>query len=171
MCRDFYLRSANGGTKRGFVRFQRASQIGTIFVVMTLAAAGAGAWPHQHGQKARVHFLAISTVIRGTWGPNEDTYLAQLLFLKQNEVVLVRLVDANPNECPPLAQEVLTSDAGALFPVKRDAECDRPFGELLLRTAPGDPMAILPERLGYRPPLERMPMLETILPCYRVLRQ
>ena len=56
---------------------------------------------------------------------------------KQNEAVLVRLVDAYPNEWPPLAHKVLTSEAGALLPVRRDQECDRPFGEILLRTAPG----------------------------------
>jgi hypothetical protein len=153
------------------VRFERTSHIGAIFVVIVLAAASAGAWPHRQGQKARVRFLATSTLIRGTWGQNEDTYLAQLVLPKQNEAVLVRLVDAYPNEWPPLAHKVLTSEAGALLPVCRDQECDRPFGEILLRTAPGDPMAILPERLGYRPPLDRTPAPGTILPCYRVLRQ
>lgn len=136
-----------------------------------MTATTAGAWPHRHGQKARVRFLATSTLIRGTWGPNEDTYLAQLLLPKQNETVLVRLVDAYPNEWPPLARDILRSDAGTLLAVKRDAECDRPFGEILLRTAPGDPMALLPERLGYQPLLDRTPASGTILPCYRVLRR
>ena len=153
------------------MRFQRASHIGASIAVIVLAAASAGAWPHRHAQKARVRFLATSTLIRGTWGQNEDTYLAQLMLPKQNEAVLVRLVDAYPNEWPPLAHEVLTSDAGAVLPVKRDQECDRPFGEILLRTAPGDRMAILPERLGYRPPFDRTPAPGAILPCYRVLRQ
>jgi hypothetical protein len=136
-----------------------------------MTVATAGAWPHRHGQKARVRFLATSTLIRGTWGQNEDTYLAQLLLPKQNEAVLVRLVDAYANEWPPLARAALTADAGTVLSVKRDAECDRPFGEMLLRTAPGDPMAILPERLGYRPPLDRTSAAGTVLPCYRVLRR
>jgi hypothetical protein len=84
---------------------------------------------------------------------------------------LIRLVDTYPNEWPPLSREVLKSDAGTVLPVKRDAECDRPFGEMLLRTAPGDPMAILQERLGYRPPLDWTPAPGTVLPCYRVLRR
>lgn len=153
------------------MRLKHRSQITAVLVVAAMTAATARAWPHRQGQKVRVHFLATSTLIRGTWGPNEDTYLAQLLLPKQNEAVLVRLVDAYPNEWPPLAREVLTSDAGTVLPLKRDAKCDRPFGEILLRTAPGDPMAILPVRLSYRPPLDRTPVSGTILPCYRVLRR
>lgn len=154
------------------MRSIRASHIAAILLIAALNTSTAGAWPHRRqAQKARVQFLATSTLIRGTWGPNEDTYLAQLVLPKQNEAVLVRLVDAYPNEWPPLSRNVLTSDAGAVLPVKRDAECDRPFGEILLRTAPGDSMAILPEQLGYRPQLDRMPAPGTILPCYRVLRR
>lgn len=147
------------------------SQIATVLVIVILSAATAKAWPHRRGQKARVHFLATSTLIRGTWGQNEDTYLAQLLLPKQNEAVLVRLVDAYPNEWPPLSRSVLTSDSGAPLAVRRDDQCDRPFGQILLRTAPGDPMALLPERLGYQPLLDRTPAPGTILPCYRVLRR
>lgn len=119
----------------------------------------------------RVRFIATSTLLRGTWGLNEDTYLAQVLIPEQNEAVLVRLVDTYPSEWPPLARQVLTSESDALLRVKRDVGCDRPFGEILLRTAPGDPMAILPEPLSYEPVLERTPAPGTILPCYRVLRR
>lgn len=150
----------------------RVSQIAPIIILFfSWSVASASKRLHKHDQKANVHFLATSTLIRGTWGQNEDTDLAQLLLPKQSEAVLVRLVDAYPNEWPPLAREVLTSDAGAVLPVKRDAECDRPFGEILLRAAPGDPMAILPMRLYYQPPLDRTPAAGTILPCYRVLRR
>lgn len=119
----------------------------------------------------RVRFLVTSTLLRGTWGLNEDTYLAQVLFPRQNEAVLVRLVDAYPNEWPPLARQIIASESGALLALRRDVGCDRPFGEILLRTAPGDPMAILPEPLSYEPALERTPAPRTILPCYRVLRR
>ncbi len=153
------------------MRLKHRSQIAAALMIAAMTPATAGAWPHRRGQKAHVHFLASSTLIRGTWGQNEDTYLAQLLLPKQNEAVLVRLVDAYPNEWPPLAREVLRSDAGAVLAVKRDAECDRPFGQILLRTAPGDPMVILPERLGYQPQFDRTPAAGTILPCYRVLRR
>ena len=124
------------------MRLQRALHIGAIFAVMTLATSSAGAWPHKHGQKARVHFPATSTLIRGTWGQNEDTYLAQLHLPKQNEAVLVGLVDAYPNEWPPLGRKILSADAGSVLPVKRDQDCDRPFGEILLRRrrrSPGHP--------------------------------
>lgn len=153
------------------MHIKRVAQILAVFIIVSFNAATAVAWPYKHGQKARVQFLATSTLIRGTCGRNEDTYLAQLLMPKQNEVILVRLVDAYPNEWPPLAREVLMSDADALLLVRRDTDCDRPYGEMILRTAPGDPLAILPERLGYQPPLGGMPTRETILPCYRVLRR
>ena len=139
-------------------------------MIAALMTATAGAWPHRRAQEAQAGFLATSTLIRATWGENEDTYLAQLVLPKQNEAVLVRSVNTYPNEWPPLPREVLTSDTGTILPVKRDAECDRPFGEILLRAAPGDLIAILPERLDYRPPLEFTPANETIVPCYRTIR-
>ena len=153
------------------MRLKHRSQIAAVLVIGAMTVATAGAWPHQQRQKARVRFLTTSTLIRGTWGPNEDTYLAQLLLPKENEAVLVHLVDAYPNEWPPLSRSVLTSDSRALLAVRRDEQCDRPFGQILLRTAPGDPMAILPERLDYQPQLDRTPAAGTILPCYRVLRR
>jgi hypothetical protein len=153
------------------VRLRRALHIGVGIVVIAFAAASAGAWPQKHGQKARARFLASSTFYRTTWGFNEDTYLAQLQLPKDNEQVLVRLVDAYPDAFAPLSRATLQSESGTMLAVQRDQECDRPFGEILLRTAPGDPMAILPKRLGYRPPLNRTPAPGTILPCYRVLRQ
>jgi len=119
----------------------------------------------------RVRFLATSTLIRGTFGQNEDTYLAQIVLPRENEAVLARLVDAYPNEAPPLSYNVLLSDSGTLLRVRREAKCDRPFGEMLMRTAPGDPMAILPERLGYKPRMEQAPNPTVVLPCYRVLRR
>jgi hypothetical protein len=153
------------------VRLKYRLKIVTILFSTTLIAMPAAAWPRRYGQKMRVRFLATSTLLRGTWGWNEDTYLAEILLPKQDETVLVRLVDAYSSNWPPLAREVLTSDAGTLLPVRRDQECDRPFAEILLRTAPGDPMAILPVRLGYQPPLDRTPAPGTVLPCYRVLRR
>lgn len=155
------------------MRSKCPSRIAAILLFFALTAGTAGAWPwrHRQGIKIKVRFLASSTFIRGTWGWNEDTYLAQLLLPRQNETVLVRLVDAYPNEWPPLSHAILMSDTGTFLAVKRDAECDQPFGEILLRTAPGDLMAILPVRLSYRPPLKQTPALETMLPCYRILQR
>jgi hypothetical protein len=141
-----------------------------MLLAIAFATAMAGAWPHKQRQKVRVHFWATSTFIRGSWGMNEDIYLAELRSPKQSESVLVRLIDTYPNTWSPLTHKILTSAAGTVLAVWRDTECDRPFGEILLRTAPGDLMAILPERLGYKPPLDQMPAATTVLPCYRVLR-
>ena len=90
--------------------------------------------------------VATSTLIRNTWEPNEDTYLAQLFFPAQYEAALLRLADAYPNEGPSVALDILQSDAHVVPSVKRNVGCDRPCGEIWLRIAPSDPMAILPER-------------------------
>jgi len=164
-----HLAHCEGG--RAPMLYSWFSQIRSITLLVAICTPNAGAWPHEHGQKARVRFLAASTLIRGTWGKNEDTYLAQIELPKENKAFLVRLVDAYPNESPPLSYKVLTSTAGTLLLVKRDAECDRPFGEMLLRAAPGDLLAILPERLSYWPPIDHTPAPGTILLCYRVIRQ
>jgi hypothetical protein len=153
------------------MRLKYQSQIAVMLLAMIFTTATAGAWPHRQELKAHVHFLATSTFLRSTFGQNEDTYLAELRFPKQNEAVLVRMVDTYPNYGLPLSRAVVTSSIGAVLLVKRDEECDRPFGEILLRTAPGDPMATLPERLAYRPHLDQTPAPEAILPCYRVLRR
>jgi len=152
------------------VRLKAQSRIATILLIIAMTAGTAEAWPHHHGHRVHVRFLATSTVIRSTWFWNEDTYLAELNFPRSNESVLVRLIDAYPSEAPPLARQVLQSDAGTVMAVKRDVECDRPFGEILLRTTPGDPMAILPERMVYQPQMGHVPGQQTILPCYRVMR-
>jgi hypothetical protein len=140
-------------------------------VVIAISTTTAGAWPHKNGHKARAQFLATSTLIRGTFGQNEDTYLAELSFTPEGDSLLVRLVDSYPNEAPPLSRAALTSASGTTFKVRRDAGCDRPYGEIILRTAPGDPMAILHERIGYRPQLLRTPEPNEMIPCYRTVRQ
>lgn len=153
------------------VRLKNRLKTSIVLAIAVMTASTAGAWPRRHGQKMRVRFLATSTLLRGTWGLNEDTYLAQVLFPKQNEAILARLVDSYPSEWPSLSRQLLTSDAGAFLALKRDAACDQPFSEILLRTPPGDLMAILPEPLGYQPALERPPAPGSVLPCYRILRR
>ena len=153
------------------MRLNYQSRLAATILAVALTVASAGAWPRRQGENVRVRFLATSTFFRTTRGPNEDIYLAELKFQKSGEEVLVRLIDAYPNQFAPLARAVLLSDSGTMLTVKRDMECDRQFGQILLRTAPGDPMAILPERLGYRPPLQRTPAPGAVLPCYRVLRR
>jgi len=146
------------------------TRIAAMVAVIAISATTAVAWPHKHGQKTRVRFLAAGTLVRGTFGRNEDTYLAELSLEKGSERTLVRLVDAYPNEAPPISRTDLTAPFGITLRIRRDVECDRPYGEMILRTAPGDLMAILHERLGYQPQLSRTPTPNAIFPCYHVLR-
>ena len=118
--------------------------------------------------RVTVRFVATSTTYRTTWGMDEDIYLANLTFPKNGERVLARLIDEYPNYAPSIPEAALRSGAGTPFYVVRDTDCDIAFGEMPLRTAPGDPMAILPERLGYRPHLKKTPAPSEVLPCYRI---
>lgn len=152
------------------MRFRFSVQLTTLVLIFFTFANYAKSWPHKHGQKVRIHFMAESTFLRGTWGQNEDTYLAELQFPRSGESFLVRLVDRYPNEFPSISHEALTSENGVVMPVLRDRECDAVFGEFLSRAAPGDLMAILPVRLSYRPLLTRTPLSDENLPCYRVSR-
>jgi hypothetical protein len=117
-----------------------------------------------------VKFLAASTLIRGTFGENEDTFLAQVLIAHGAESKLIRLIDAYANEAPPLSVAALRSESGTLMRIERDPRCDRLYGELPLRAAPGDSLAILPTKLSYLPHLELQLPPESILPCYRTVR-
>jgi hypothetical protein len=122
-------------------------------------------------EKAQVRFPATGAPIRNARHWKDDTYLAELNFPHSNESILIRLIDACPSEAPPISREVFESDAGAVLPVRRDAECDRPFGQILLRTAPGDPMAILPVKLEYQPLLSETIGPNSVLRCYRTVRR
>jgi hypothetical protein len=126
--------------------------------------------PHLRPFKAHTHFLATSTCIRGTWGLNRDVYLAEIMPDKQSEILLVRLIDEYRNLDPPLSVDTLTSATGTTMKIRRDAQCDIPYVQMQLRTAPGDPMAILHERLRYQPQLGRTPAPTDIIPCYRNIR-
>jgi hypothetical protein len=142
-----------------------------IAVVVATLATTVRAWAHKSGQQALVRFLAASTIIRSSSGPNEDTYLAELTFTLKGDPLLVRLIDLYPSAASALPKSVLTSATGSALTVRRDVECDRPYDKMILRTAPGDPMAILHEPLGYRPPMDPAPAPDAILPCYRVVRR
>jgi len=78
---------------------------------------------------------------------------------------MMLLIDEYPNESPPLSREALTSSSGTVLRVRRDLQCDRPFGQLVLRTAPGDRMALFRKRLIYAPNLDKVPEAGTIVPC------
>lgn len=120
--------------------------------------------------KVRVRFLATSTFVRGVGGTNEDIYLAELLGA-DGEPTLIRLIDEYSNLINPLDRASVTSQSGTILPVIRDPNCDLAYGQMILRTAPGDPLAILPERLGYEPQLDNTPKPDAPLPCYRTARR
>jgi hypothetical protein len=145
-------------------------RIVTLMACIAVAVTSADARARIRVQKAHVRFLATSTMVRGTWGYNQDIFLAELQPARHGELQLVRLIDEYPNLYPPLPAEILTSQSGTVLKVKRDAQCDLLFGQVLLRTAPGDPMAILPVRLGYQPQMDRTPEARTLIPCYRTVR-
>ena len=149
---------------------RRSPGIAVVLLTLTVALSQANAWPHKLGKKARVTFVAAGTLIRGTWGQNEDTYLVSLVFSKGTEPVLARLVDTYPNEWPSISFDALTAPGGTVMRVKRDPRCDVLFGQMPLRAAPGDLMAVLPVKLTYRPQLERLPPPNAVLPCYHRMR-
>lgn len=148
-----------------------SSRIATVVAFAILSGIMAAKTPHPHTVKAQTRFFATSTCIRGTWGTNQDTYLAEIVPHDEREPHLVRLIDEYPNLLPPLSIESLTSTAGTTLRILRDRSCDVPYGRMQLRTAPGDPIAILPERLGYQPQMDRTPVPGTNLPCYRTVRR
>jgi hypothetical protein len=107
--------------------------------------------------KAHTRFLAASTLIRGTWGMNQNIYLAEISPHTGSEPQLARLIDEYSNLAPLSSDDILTSTVGAVLRIRRDTQCDMPYATMKLRTAPGDPMAILPERLSYQPKFLRTP--------------
>lgn len=130
------------------------------------------AWHHRRKQtiKASVRFVAASTLLRSTVGWNKDSYLAEVNFRENTEQLLVRLIDAYPPFAPPLSRRALTAPSGTALRIRRDPVCDIRYGEMLLRAAPGDLLAVTPFRLSYRPPLHPPPASGAILPCYRTVR-
>lgn len=146
-------------------------RISAVIVLVILPEIAIAKSPHPSAFKAHTRFLATSTCIRGTWGLNLDVYLAEIVPIKGSDPVLVRLIDEYRDLDPPLSVATLTSPTGTTLQVRRDQQCDMPYGRIPLRTAPGDPMAILHERLGYQPQLSKTPDSHEVLPCYRVIRR
>jgi hypothetical protein len=141
----------------------------TILALATLpltAAAG-----HKKYRKADVRFLASSTSVRSSIADNQDVYLVKVRLADQREPSLARLVDTYPPYQTGLSERTLTAPDGAHLKVRRDQSCDTAFGRMLLRTAPGSMLAILPERLDYQPNLPSAIALNQVLPCYRVVRK
>lgn len=128
----------------------------------------------RHSKKpisADVRFLADSTIVRSEYGQSEDIYLVSLRARHSQEFILARLIDGYPPSRAPISMEVLTSNQTTAFHVRRDPLCDIEYGDMILRTRPGDMLAILPERLGFKPTLPNAEETDEVLPCYRVVRK
>lgn len=109
-----------------------------IALLAALVGGGtAAAFPHPHRQseKAKVHFLAAEILLRGTWGMNRDTYLAELIAKPGSAPTLVRMVDEYPQLAPPLSHEALVAQAGTTLRIKRDPSCDSAYADMHLRAA------------------------------------
>ena len=120
--------------------------------------------------RAQVHFLATSTSTRSSFGDNYDNYLIAIKTVDGSGPELARLEDIYPPYQSALPEKILKSSGSVKLKVKRDRSCDVAYGDMPLRTAPGDPAAILPERLGYHPLLAKVPDAKVVLSCFRVVR-
>lgn len=141
-----------------------------VFILGSVAFLGALANGRPRSLKANIRFLATSTAVNTGVGNSQDVYLVTIRLRRSNETVLARLIDEFPPYRTMLSSEVLTSADGVSLRIRRDATCDRAFAQMPLRTAPGDPMAILPERLGFQPSASELIEPEAVLPCYRTVR-
>jgi len=148
----------------------RRSAVVLLFALAMSCAKPSLAHLHSETQKLRIHFLATGTLLHGTWGLNQDIYLAELISKTGGSDQLIRIVDEYPQFAPPLPRPALIADNGTVLRIKRDDSCNVSYGSMHLRTAPGEPMAILYEHLVYQPPLRRTPELQELLPCYRIVR-
>lgn len=128
--------------------------------------------PNNRILRARVRFLATSSSIHSSWAGNQDVYLARIEFQGKAEgISLALLVDEYPSYGIGIPSDVLTSQSTQSFRLRRDRSCDVAYGLLPLRTAPGDPFAILPEPLKFQPRLGQPVDAATVLPCYRTVHK
>jgi hypothetical protein len=128
--------------------------------------------PHGRDVRAHVRFLATSTSIRLEFAESEDVYLVELVLPHRNGgATLARLIDRYPEYRTSLPADILESSIGRTVRIRRDSACDISFQAMPLRTAPGDPLAVLPEKLGFAPPLPRSVAPKEILPCFRLVHR
>ena len=87
-----------------------------------------------------------------------------------DEPVLARLIDDNPEYHEMFLTKRFATTGDATLKIWRDQSCDIAFAQMPLRTPPGDPRAILPEKLGFQPKLSRAVEADEVLPCYRMMK-
>jgi hypothetical protein len=143
--------------------------VGLLITVLMVCAA-ANAHDRHRPRKAKVHFLAAGMLLRGTWGFNQDSYLAEIVVKRDHSRQLVRILDEYSPLMPALPREALVADGGAALRIRRDESCDVAFGGIHLRAAPGDRMATLAIPLVYQPQLGEPVRADTLVPCYRIAR-
>jgi hypothetical protein len=150
-----------------------------VFWCGVLALAATGWQPlalarglRAHSLVAHVRFLATSTSVRSGQYDSEDVYLAEVDSLKRdNAPIIARLVDDYPTYRGPISLKILEAPRGAKLRLLRDLTCDIRYQDMVLRTAPGDSIAILPVKLEFRPHLPEAIQPEQLLPCYRIVRR
>lgn len=143
----------------------------TMVPSLLLSTAVGSAKPHIHVIKTRVRFLATSTSVRSGIGESQDVYLVELPSgIGSEGSMLARLVDYYSSPQAGFSPGHLSGE-GPILRIRRDGSCDTPLADMPLRTAPGDPMAILPERFQYEPPLPQGTNINAVLPCYRTVRR
>jgi hypothetical protein len=165
--RRFRARQSVQGTGFTRVHFSRLA----VLIIAVTCNFSASARTRIHTLNAHVRFLATGTVVRGTLGLSQDIYLAELTPSVNESPQVIRLIDEYFPGASPISREALTSASGTTLKVWRDSQCDLAYGAMVLRTAPGDPLAALPEPLGYQPKMDHIPRQNTILPCYRTVRR
>jgi hypothetical protein len=145
-------------------------RVAVVVTFSILSGIAAAKTPRIRPLKAHVHFFATGACVRGTLGGNQDTYLAEIVPQSGADPVLARLIDEFLTYQSPISVEALTVPDGTILRIRRDTQCDLPYGQIPLRTAPGDPMAIVRAKLHYQPHLVRTPTQDEVLPCYRTVR-
>jgi hypothetical protein len=143
----------------------------SLLAALQMMSPATNAHARHRPQKAKVHFLAAGALLRGSWGFNQDIYLAELIGKKEPGRQLVRIMDEYSPDAPPLSHEVLVDEQGTGLHIRRDESCDIAYGAMHLRAAPGDPMAMLPGRLSYELKFDQSPSADAALPCYRIVRR
>lgn len=147
----------------------RSAWLGSLILLALITPSMASAKSRKY-ILARVRFLATSTVAHSSFGENHDVYLIEIDLPNESGTELARLEDIYPPYKSALRDAILRSSGSVRLKIKRDHSCDIAFGSMPLRTAPGNPSAILPERLGFHPYLAKAPNPKDVLPCYRTAR-
>lgn len=137
------------------------------------AASSQGKTEKIRPEKVNVTLVARSTASHISWGKSQDVYLAQMTDVATVGAVpsWIKLVDEYPGMVGPLVRGVSNEPKELSLRVVRDTQCDVPLGQIPLRTAPGDSMAIMEMRLGYTPTRSDMPTATDLIPCYRTYKR